>query len=184
MSAVFRINLNTERRERAVARRRHARLAAAAAASLGLQAVLLGIAVLSVDLLRNRRDALAADIPRLEALAGATDDGDLAAWRALAKVRRERVDWTPRLAAVGELIDRDVVLTSVRADAPTRKSGAILEFSGIAAGGGADLSGVSRFVKSLRADERITDRFGAVTLGTIRSGSGTFRIVCSEPDGK
>jgi Tfp pilus assembly protein PilN len=184
MSALFRINLNTERRERVAARRRRARLAAAVATMLGLQALLLGVVLLSVGLLQERRDALAADIPRLQALAASADDGDVVARRALAKVRRERVDWAPQLAALGELIDRDVLLTGISGEGPAKKSGAILEISGIAAGGGADLSGVSRFVEALRDDERFIGRYGVVTLGTIRSGSGAFRIVCGEPKRK
>ena len=180
MASVFRVNLYTERDERQRAGQRRAVHTAFTALFLCLNFLAVGTLFLSATLLAERRDSVAGDVPRLTAKlateSAPTRDLDLA--REMFRIKTGRMDWSPKLAAIADLIEADLELHEIHAEAARKKTPASLEIRGTVAESQDNLEDVSRYVKALSQDERILDGFSQAKLGTIRSGEGEFQIFC------
>ena len=180
MAAIFKVNLYTERDERQRAGQRRAVHTAFIAVFLCLNFLAVSTLFLSATLLEERRDSLAGDIPRLAAKLATesvpTKDLDLA--REMFRIRQGRIEWSPKLAAISHLIEADLEIHEIQAEASRKKSPATLEIRGTVTESQDNLEDVSRYVKALSQDERILDGFSQAKLGTIRSGEGEFQIFC------
>jgi Tfp pilus assembly protein PilN len=177
--SVFRVNLYAERSERRAAARGRLLRAAAEAALVSVAGLVVTTIVISGLLLRERESALAADVARLnELLAPApASDQEMGLAREIFAVRRARIEWSPKLAALAEAVDDGLVLDSFQGQSPQERIPAAFEIEGGGPDGDVDLDKVSAFVARLREDRRVTDGFAAVKLGNIRSGNDGFLVV-------
>jgi hypothetical protein len=174
---MFRINFYPEY----AAKRRRARQrvlwTALLAVVLALEAALLAALTTSGILLqerarylRSQTEQIAAALPDLP-----PDNIDLAL-ELLAK-RRERIDWTPKLAALSAVIHDDVRLSEIIGQTPWRRQAARLEVNGVIRGARARMEDIARFADALKSESMITDDFPHVRVARLGS-EADFRIVC------
>ncbi|MBI5836767.1 MAG: hypothetical protein HZB25_05960 [Candidatus Eisenbacteria bacterium] len=179
---MYRVNLYPEFEGNRLAARRRAVRAAVYGVVLGIEVALIGALAVSAGLLGERAAALRAGLPRLESRiqAGAGSLPELQAARDLLQVRRERIDWSPKLAALSEQLDASLLLMRVTGHAPSRNSAARFEIEGIVRDGGRSLEQVSGLMARLRDEPRFSSDFPVVNLGTLgKQGTNRFELQCA-----
>lgn len=151
-------------------------------ALLGIEIVLVASFLVSGLLLREQAANQRATISRMSQQL--RDEGvispevDIA--RQMLAVRQERIDWSPKLAALSERIDPSLILVRVSAFEEGREEGRLMEIEGTTRDE-TGLADVSRFVGALREDPRIVGDLPDVQLGNIRGAEGgRFLVVCRQ----
>ena len=183
---MFRINLYTEREERRRQSRRQAGQTAAISVALGINALFVVSLIMGASLLQERRDTLQDEITRLQSVAdtkGAmAPELDLA--REMYQLRQERFEWSPLLACVAENIPSSLMLHDLQGQTANNRAQGRFELDGLGRSGTVAMADVSGFVGRLRDDPRISAGFPDVSLGSVRSETGEFQIMCNEAKAK
>lgn len=183
---MYRINLYPEHQaDRQRARKRVARVGLFSLL-LAVEALLLVTLAVSSFLLRDQGRALQADVQRLEARLGAisADDATLGPARELVGIRRARIDWAPKLAAISETIDPSLRIVTIEGTLPDRNRPRQLKLTGLSRDASSQREGVARFIDALRADRRIGADFPVIRLGTIQGGESSRFQVVGESNGE
>jgi hypothetical protein len=183
---MYRINLHPEFASRKAASRRRALLTGLAAVLLGTEALLVGGVVLSARLLEERVEATRVAAAPLEARFQAANQlpaEDLALARAILGIRTGRIDWSPKLAAVGERIGPNLTLVELKGRNSGARADAELQMSGRFRSGASDLEGANRFVADLRGDDRFALAFPDCALENIGGQRTGFTVIC-RPEGE
>lgn len=183
---MYRINLYPEHlANRQRARQRVARVGLFSLL-LAIEALLLVTLAVSSYLLRDQGRALQAEVDRLAARldASSTDDATLGPARELVGIRRARIDWAPKLAALSGTIDPSLRIVSVEGTLPDRNRPRQLKLTGLSRDESSQREGVARFIDALRADRRIGADFPIIRLGTIQGGESRRFQVVGESDGE
>ncbi len=177
---MYRINLYPEHlANRQRARQRVARVGLFSLL-LAIEALLLVAMAVSSYLLRDQSRTLQTEVQRLEArVAGQpADDAALGPARELVGIRRARIDWAPKLAALSETIDPALRIVTIEGTLPDKNRPRQLKLTGLSRDESSQREGVARFIDALRADRRIVADFPVIRLGTIQSGeSSRFEVV-------
>ena len=181
---MYRVNLYPELEGRRQAERDRLRQTIALASLAGLQLLLIGSLLLSGMLLQDRATRLRAENARLASLAHATAQSpEVLVARQLLAARQARVDWSPKLAALGRLVEAPLILSNVIGQADLRGRGARLDVQGRIRSVGQTES-VLQLVESLRKDPAMARDFPQVRIGSVSGEeSDRFKVVC-EPAGK
>ncbi len=180
---MFKDNLYPEREEKRRRARRQAATTAAIAVVLGVNALLVVSLVMGTSLLQERCHALESDVTRLRSM---TDrDGGIAPGleltRELFQLRHDRLEWSPLLASVAENIPSSLMLSDILGQAARQRVQSHFEVNGQSRGGSVAMADVSGFVNHLHDDPRVNTAFPGVSLGSVRSETGEFQIVCEQP---
>jgi len=178
---VYRINLYREYAEKQ-ARARRRRLGTAGLTLLvAVEIALIVSLVLGGFLLREQNRNLQSDVNRLTAqLARASEKPPgYGTAEQLLTLRRQRCEWSPKLAALSCNMDPSLTLIELNGQTP-RKGGRVkLELTGLGRTGHPELDALTRFTSALRNDAAMAEDFSEVTLETVEGGaSGRFRVVC------
>lgn len=183
---MFRVNLYTEREEKRRRARRQAMTTAAISGVLGVNAVLVGSLILGASLLQERCHTLGDEVSRLRTIAEKTGTKapGLELTRELFQLRRERVEWSPLLASIAENIPSSLMLEDIQGQTTHGRMQSHFDMNGVARGGTAAMADMSGFVNHLRDDPRVNLAFPNVALGSVRSETGEFQVVCEQPVGK
>lgn len=178
---MYRINLYPEYRDSRRAARTRAASTAILFSLLGLEVLLVGALFLSESLLRERASSLRGELTQLEErLASETlDRPELRRALGLLEVRADRIDWSPKFAALAEHIDETLMLSQLEGRASKKGERPRLIVSGQYRNDRARLATVSDYLDRLRLDERLNGDFPMIALGNIRSdGKGEFDLLC------
>jgi hypothetical protein len=178
---MYRINLHPEFAENRRSARQAAARTAFAVGLLGGEAILLVSFVVSGILLREQASTLRAALPRLRAQVsvGEAPNPDVDLARMILQTRRERIDWSPKLAALSERLPPSLILREVRGETETRRSPGRCRIEGQIRSSGAGLEAVTVFLERLRLDSRFSADFPRIELGRIRgTESDEFEIAC------
>ena len=151
---------------------------------LGLEVVLVCTLVLSSILLGEQARSLKAEVGRLSGLVEQETSASPAELmhmaRQIIQIRNSRIDWSPKLSSVSELIDSEVRLVQVVGQVAQKNGPARLSISGVAEGVNNEMDAVTSFMKTLRTSSSIAGDFPNVRLETIEGNrSGRFRVVCN-----
>ncbi|MBC8423608.1 hypothetical protein H8E07_05755 [bacterium] len=179
---MYKINLYPEYRDSRKAAKTRAASTAILFSLLGLEIVLVGALVLSDSLLRERSASLRSDLVQLEQRVAkeTLDRPELSQALDLLEVRSDRIDWSPKFAALAEHIDESLVLMELDGRAFTNRERASLTISGQYRTDQGSLGTVSTYLDRLRGDGRLHGDFPQITLGNIRSdGKGEFDLLCA-----
>jgi hypothetical protein len=99
-------------------------------------------------------------------------------------IRGTRIDWSPKLAALGEGIGPSLLLDRIAGQMAAEKRSAQLELTGDVRGKSAELEDVSAFIEALRSDGRVSVDFPHIELGTLKGGGEkSFRLTCEPEEG-
>jgi hypothetical protein len=179
---MYRLNFYRESAFLSAASRRRVLQLGLGVALLGTAVLLVGLLMVSVRQLQDRAAQVRAATERLQARAqgvAATTETDLELAWSILKVRQERVDWAPQLAAVAETIGPELVLVGLKGQGPGARQAVALEMTGRFSRGEAQLDAVTGFVENLRRDERIAGALPVCRLGEVREGAQSgFTITC------
>jgi hypothetical protein len=135
----------------------------------------------SGTLLGERTRTLNAEIVRLaeDLRALSTPRPELEVARALADIRKARLDWSPKLSAIACRITPALRLIEMSGRPAGRGQIAVLDLTGVVRGTGAPMEPVAAFIDAIKADSTIVFELPHVRLGTLEgSESGLFKIVC------
>jgi hypothetical protein len=141
----------------------------------------LVILIISSFLIKEQVQSLTGDVTRLSELTDAETDSfpevDIA--RGILKLRNNRTEWAPKLAALSTQIDRRLRLHELEGKVRIKKQPARLEITGMMREGGS-MQTVFGFIESLRADPQINDDFPEIRLGNLEGGgAGRFLLTCT-----
>jgi Tfp pilus assembly protein PilN len=181
---MYRINLYPEYTEKRRRGKRRMLRTGLLAVIVALEAVLVVALIITGVLLGERAGQLRTEIAHLtaEANRGAAPSPEMSAALELLQVRQSRLEWAPKLAAVGDTIDPMLLLTSISARSAGRQGNPRFELSGVLRGTPPDMQAVPRFMDALRAARRVHESLPDVQLGTMEGGTeGRFTIVCQAP---
>jgi hypothetical protein len=150
------------------------------AAVISLEGLLILILAVSGWILRERAQALHSENAQLETrLQAASPPGPgLQVAREMMLVRLQRIDWTPKLAAISEDIPPGLRLDQITGQFGI-KGAPRLELKGHVRAGAADMPSVSRIMEAFGRDRRISESFPETKLQTLEAGEGgRFLIAC------
>lgn len=180
---MYKINLNKGYFERRRASRLRTFRTGALAVLLTVEVVLVFTLIVSSLLLGEQASSLRAEVGRLSALV----DGEASASpaelmhmaRQIIHIRNSRIDWSPKLASVSDVIDNKVRLVQVVGQVAQKNGPARLSLSGVTEGAGDEMEAVTDFMKTLRTSNSIASDFPNIRLEAIEgTRSGRFRVVC------
>ncbi len=177
----YRINLYPEYADKRSAAKRRTGLTAALAAVAGIQAFVIGSLVLNAQFLDSKIDSVSAELPRLEEYiqTESVPREDLVTARELVELRRNRVDWAPKLAALSHAVTRNVKLVKLEGRRENADSPATLAINGEAKVDSKQLERVSAFLGRLREDDAFGPSFASITLGNVKADiNGGFDVNC------
>lgn len=180
---MYRINLYPEYRSDRRAARARTASTALLFTLLGVEALLVGALVVSGSLLGEQVDTLGSEVTRLqERLAEESRERpELTTALDLLEVRRARVDWSPKLLALYEHLDRSLALSELEGRAASKREPANMTINGEFRSSRATLDDVTDLVSRLSDDLRMQDGFDTVSLGNIRGDSdGEFEVLCQQ----
>ncbi len=178
---MYRINLYPEHADKR--RRTQGRMLRMAVLTtvIAFEAVLIVALVITGVLLHERAGALQAEITHLstDLQSQVQPRPDLEVARELLGLRRARIDWSPKLAALSQQIEPRLTLTSITGRAPDNVHPAAFEIAGRVRDERTGVEAVSRFIAALRADRRLNADFPEIQLGNLGGGSaGKFKVSC------
>ena len=183
---MYRINLYPEY----VIRRKQMRVRTARLALqstlMGTVLLLIGSLTLSALLLHERTASFDRRISAQTRLLGEHNEQEriLALANEIVDIRSARIDWSPKLAALGESIDRNLKLVDLQGNAPDRGKNPRFEVWGEALKDDVQVGVFSSFVEVLRKDQRIIGDFPGLSLGGIKDGKHTrFQIIATPEQG-
>lgn len=183
---MYRINLHPEYAfRRRQARSRVWRLAVQASL-MGMILLVIGSLSLSALLLHEKMSSYTSQISsQVEALEGTAEQQRvLALADEIVYLRSSRIDWSPKLAALSEKIDPNLLLVEFKGNIADRGQPARLEMWGEALKDEVQISVFSNFVEVLRDDERFVQDFPGLHLGGIKDGKRTrFQVICNSGQG-
>lgn len=177
----YRINLYPEYFERRRAARTRLWFTSLLATLAGVGILLIAALFVSAYLLQERCASLEGEIQRLsEQVAHESRPGpELEVARQMLDLRRKRLDWSPKLAALSRRIGSSVKLQEVTGETARKGQPTRLELVGVTAGEGIRMEPVQTFIDGLRADPAMTEDFANIKLENVKGGgSGRFQIVC------
>ncbi len=180
---MFKVNLYTEREEKRKRARRKAVTTAAISVVLGVNGLLVVSLVMGASLLQERYRALDGEVSRLQSMVEHHGDKapGLELTRELFQLRHDRLEWSPLLASIAENIPSSLVLADVQGQTAHGRMQSHFEINGQGRGGSVAMADVSGFVNHLRDDPRVNVAFPDVSLGSVRSETGLFQVVCERP---
>ena len=179
---MYRINLYPEYGHSRKAARSRTASTAILFTLLGVEVLMVGALLLSDSLLRERADALRAELPHLEErLAKETQDQPELRWALdMLEVRAVRIDWSTKLNCLAEHIGESLMLQELDGRGDSKRERPSLTISGHYRQKNTNLSSVSGYLDRLRGDPRISDDFPSISLGNIRSDrKGEFDLLCA-----
>lgn len=183
---MYRVNLYREFFEgRALRRRRLVSLSLLVVlGSLGVLLIAVGVA--NGILIAERRAALEKELTQSgSAPAGSEASPDLSMAKQLLQLRRERIEWSPKIAALAARTSPVLRLVEVRGEIERKGVPAYLEIQGVVRADAGGTEPVIAFIEGLREDPAVHGDFPEVSLGTLEGeGSGRFRVICREGGGK
>lgn len=185
---MYRVNLHPEFELARAARGRRSLVLALAVAMIGIGSLAVASQVVSARILADRVTTMEASLDRRQA--GGGPDGaptadQIATARFLAKMRCNRLNWAPVLAALGEGIGPNLRLSTLTARTATPKTPALLEMTGTFCNGRAALDEVTVFIDVLASDPRVAAMLPVCTLGEVTDGAAAgFSITCRPREGK
>jgi len=153
---------------------------------LGLELSLVGSLIMSAALLREQASNLEHVVASLTTYAQEVGQADAAldVAQAMLTIRGTRIDWSPKLAALGEKVGSDLLLEQVTGNIAGDRRPAQFELTGGAQGNAAQLEDVSAFIEALRSDSRVVVDFPKIKLGTLKGeGEGNFHLTCEPAEG-
>jgi hypothetical protein len=153
---------------------------------IGVETLLVGALVVSALLLGEQANVMREGYQRLASRVQGSGGPrpELAVAREMLFVRANRIDWSPKLAALSERIPPSLILKDVNGHSAAQRSAPQLEMTG-EVHSGVMLEQVSRFIQQLSEDPRMTTTFPSITLGTIGGGGvEEFQVVCKPPEDK
>ena len=148
--------------------------------------LLIGGLMLSAHLLQVRAEALRASTLRLTTLVETTAAArpEIQTAQSLLRLRKGRIDWSPKLAAVADQIGPTIQLTRVDGQFQTKGTPAVLRLTGAVAERTTQLEHISQFMTALAEDRRIAQELPSVQLGNLKgSEDGRFVITCTAGEG-
>jgi len=180
---MYRLNLYPEYEQGQRRARRRVLLTALAGGFLGLSAMLIAALTISSVLLQERVTALRAQHRELSARlqSAGQEPAQATPATALLALRSARIDWAPKIAAVSRLISDNLILTEILGESDWKHSSARFEMLGTIRENDPGVDAVSQFVGRLKEDRSVIADFQDVGVGYIK-GSGSFRIVCRNPE--
>jgi hypothetical protein len=183
---MYRINLYRERELAGPLRRKRAVRAGVLGAVVGLEILLIALLGVSGNLLRDRARVLEGSIANLERQAGPVLDTDpqMETARRILGQRVNRIDWAGKVAAIGETIPDDVILSKIQAGTGIVKGGKPgINLEGRTVGSGSDIDSVREFLEALRQHPGISREFPVIDLETADSRQTRhFKIICRKPE--
>jgi len=180
---MYRLNLYPEYEQAQRRARRRVALTSLLSAFLGLSVLLIAALTISSILLRERVAALRAQRSELRARVaggGQQPAAEAPATRILA-LRGARIDWTPKMAAVSNLLPDDLILSEILGESEWKGKSSRFEMLGMIRVKEPGVDAVSQFVERLKGDPSVSADFQNVGVGYIK-GSGSFRVVCRNPE--
>lgn len=179
--AMYRINLYPERDSRQHKARVRVARRGILVALLGLELLVVGSLYLSASLLSDRAEQLRSSLPALEArIAAFKQPGpELETARQMVKLREQRIDWAPKLAAMYDIVTPSLQLERLAGQIAIKREPAKFELEGKVVRGGDHLEKVTEMIVSLQDDSRIAAEFPGVRLESLKGDqSGQFMVVC------
>lgn len=149
------------------------------AAAACIQLILLGTMGLSVTLLSEESRRIAGEIREISVeLDQFQSRTESAPEVDLLRARIDRIEWSPKLALLGDL-DRVLVLVELEAESPGGGLPPALTLKGMRTDSGSDFTPISRWLECLRATPTMTDELPAIMLDRLEDEpTGRFTIVC------
>ena len=177
----YRINLYPEYNDKREAAKRRTWLTAAITAVAGLQILVIASLALNAHFLDTKAAQVSGDLPRLEEYIQRESEprADLQTAQELLAIRRARVDWAPKLAAISRADVSGVDLVKLEGHHEQAAAPASLTIAGEARVDDRQLKRVGVFMTMLRDDEAFGPDFVSITLGNVKSdAAGGFDISC------
>lgn len=182
---MYRINLYPDyQRNRSLARARTLTMGILII-MLGIEILLVGVLLVSDNLLRERAALLRDEMPTLGArLQNVTRPRpELALAQELLVIRSGRIDWSPKLAAIADNCEASLQFREVEGRARSQHEQPRLVIRGQTKRYANSLESVTQFLQRLRRDERLRTEFDAIALGNIRDAeSGEFEVNCEQTE--
>ncbi len=182
---MYRINLYPEFADKKESARQTVVRRFALLALICVEALLIGLLAVSGILLGERvsglRSGLAPLQERVAAAAQPRPERDVA--QALIDMRLQRVNWSPKLAAIGQCLDGTLQLTGLNGKQAEKRTPAKFGIEGKVRNGRGELEKVTRYIDTLKTDARVTSNFPDIRLDSVKGdGTGRFSILCA-PEG-
>jgi len=181
---MYKLNLYPEYEHGQRLARRRVLLTLLLSAFLGLSAMLIAALTISSILLQERVAALRMQHGELAARVksgGGQGLTEATPATAFLELRSARIDWAPKIAAVSNLISDDLILSEILGESERKRNTSRFEMLGTIRQNDSGAEAVSRFVERLKADRSVSADFQDVGVGYIK-GSGSFRVVCRNPE--
>lgn len=183
---MYRINLYPEFAEKRESARQAVVHRVALIALICLQSLVIALLAVSGILLSERASGLRLGLtPLQQRVAEASQpQPERQVAQALIDMRLNRVDWAPKLAAVGERLDDTLQLTRLSGKMAERRTPAKFEVGGKVRNGRDELEKVTRYIDALKGDPRVTANFPDIRLDSVKGdGSGKFNVYCASEGG-
>ncbi len=177
----YRINLYPEFNAKRNADRRRTRLTAAIAAVAGLQIFVICSLLLNSQFLGTKIDSVSEELPRLEQYIQQESAPriDLMAAQELLEIRRERIDWTPKLAALPQAMVQDISLVKLEGHHENVGAPPSMFIVGESKVDNHQLDRVGTFLATLRNNDDFGRSFTTITLGNVKAdATGGFEVSC------
>lgn len=184
---MYRINLYPDYQQKKLMARQRTMVMGVLMILVGLEIMLVGVLMVSDHLLRERATQLRDEMPvleaRLQSLTHPRPELELAT--ELLSHRGNRLDWTPKLAAIADSCSPELVFSEVEGRSRSQHEPPHLRIKGEVRHHANSLAAVTEFVRRLRDDERVGSEFPDVALGDIRdSDTGEFEVSCEQTEDK
>ncbi|MBU1699086.1 MAG: hypothetical protein KJ970_17105 [Candidatus Eisenbacteria bacterium] len=143
--------------------------------------LIIFLLLLSASLVRERTNAIRAEVARLADQVNRKTEMQPGTKLILEllEARENRINWSPKLAAVSRLINPSLQLEGMNAELAQRGHSVSFQLSGFFLSGGSDMESISEFVEALRGDPRIASDLPDVTLGNLQGRSSSrFQVFC------
>jgi Tfp pilus assembly protein PilN len=186
MSAMYKINIYPEYAERVTNSKLRRVRSGTLMALVAVEVLVVSALLISGFLLAEQAQNANESVARLQEqiAAGPSQSDELAAARAMVSLRRNRLDWSPKLAALSSAIDPSLAMAKVSGEISPKKTHRLV-LDGRVKKGKPSMETVSGLLEALRGDERVSGDFEFVTLGNIRGGdSEEFQVICSTKEAK
>ncbi len=148
---------------------------------VALPVLLLGTLLASFLHLGDERQRLRTSIPVLQENL-VTDKRpalELDVVQQLVTIRRERIDWSPKLAALSARIDSSLQLVRIDGTIRVKRAPARFDLQGELPGTDLNLHIIYSFIDELRGDPRVVEDFPSIKLEAFKGGrTSEFDVIC------
>jgi Tfp pilus assembly protein PilN len=181
MRTLYKINLYPEYDEKRRAARKRMFRAALYTAILGVEFILLISLGISGFLIREQVSSLGGEVARLSAkvqTVSAVESPEIEVARQLMTRRRDRIEWSPKLAVLSRTIGPKLRLSDLDGRMRIQRQPPRMQVTGTIRSGG-DVETVLEFIEALQAEDWLTRDFPEIRLGNLEGGGASrFLLVC------